>query len=220
MSSPVTEKLKIRPDTILLALNPPPDFRRVLGELPSGTLIDSKASDYDQIHWFVLNKAQLEKELSKVLKMLRPGILVWVYYPKVSSSVQTDLSRDKGWDKLLKEDNKLTWINLISFDDTWSAFGFRAKTEADKKKTAKPAAPKEISKWADPSTREVKIPEDLLMAFKKDKKAFEFFKGLSYSNKKEYIEWIVTAKKQDTRDDRVAATVEKLDKEWKNPRNL
>src|SRR6478672_9903164 len=140
MSSPVTEKLKIRPDTILLALNPPPDFRRVLGELPSGTLIDSKASDYDQIHWFVLNKAQLEKELSKVLKMLRPGILVWVYYPKVSSSVQTDLSRDKGWDKLLKEDNKLTWINLISFDETWSAFGFRAKTEADKKKAAKPAA--------------------------------------------------------------------------------
>ncbi|RYF90014.1 MAG: antitermination protein NusB, partial [Chitinophagaceae bacterium] len=47
-----------------------------------------------------------------------------------------------------------------------------------------------------------------------------FFDSLSFTNKKEYIEWIVTAKREETRTERIAGTIERLAKKWKNPRNL
>src|SRR5688572_25460848 len=157
--------------------------------------------------------------MSKVLKLLRPGIIAWVYYPKGSSKIQTDLTRDKGWDCLLSEGDKLTWISLISFDDTWSVFGFRAKTEADKKKESKPNV-REIFNWVDPKTKEVKLPNDLAASFKKNKKEAAAFDSLSFTNKKEYIEWIVMAKREQTRAERIKGTIERLGKGWKNPRNM
>ena len=49
----------------------------------------------------------MEKQMSKVMKLLKPGVIVWVYYPKGTSKLQTDLNRDKGWDCLLAEGDKL-----------------------------------------------------------------------------------------------------------------
>ncbi len=204
----------------MLTLHAPPDFKKGLKGLPAGVQISDTGKTCDQVHWFVLNRKQMEKEMSQVMKLLKPGVTVWVYYPKVSSKIQTDLTRDKGWDCLLAESDKLTWINLISFNETWSVFGFRAKTEADKKKEAKPKTEREIFNWVNPTTKEVKLPEDLSAVLKKNKKEAAFFATLSFTNKKEYIEWIVTAKREETRDERVRGTIERLGKQWKNPRNL
>ncbi|MBL7720925.1 MAG: YdeI/OmpD-associated family protein, partial [Chitinophagaceae bacterium] len=55
---------------------------------------------------------------------------------------------------------------------------------------------------------------------KKNKKEAAYFETLSFTNKKEYIEWIVTAKREETRAERVKGTIERLGKQWKNPRNL
>ena len=133
--------------------------------------------------------------------------------------VQTDLTRDKGWDCLLAEGDKLTWISLMSFDGTWSVFGFRAKNDADRKKEAKPKTAREIFNWVDPKTKEVKLPDDLASVLKKNKKGASFFDKLSFTNKKEYIEWIVTAKTEETRNERIKGTMERLGKGWKNPAN-
>jgi hypothetical protein len=219
MSMTVSQKLKIKEGDILLTINAPTDFKKELGDLPPNVLVHSVGKEYTQIHWFVMNRAQLEKELTKVLKQLKPGITVWVYYPKGSSKVQTDLTRDKGWDSLLSEGNKLTWISLVSFNDTWSVFGFRAKTEADKKKDVKPKEPREIFKWVNAATKEVTIPDDLAKSFKKNKDAQSIFDALAFSHKKEYIEWILTAKREETREKRITETIERLEKGWKNPAN-
>ncbi len=219
MANSVADKLKIKTGDILLSLNAPPNFKRDLGELPEDVSVTLMGKTYNQIHWFVMNKAQLEKELSKVLKMLQSEILVWVYYPKGTGNMQTDLTRDKGWDSLLSETKKLTWISLISFDDNWSAFGFRAKTEADKKKDAKPKV-REIFNWVNPTTKEVKLPDDLAEGLKAHKKQNEFFKNLSFTNKKEYIEWVITAKQAKTRAERITESIDRMSKGWKNPRNL
>ena len=159
----------------------------------------------------MLNRAQLEKEMSNVMKLVKPDVTVWVYYPKGSSKIQTDLTRDKGWDCLLAEGDKLTWISLISFDETWSVFGFRAKTEADKKKEAKPKEVREIFNWVNPATKEVRLPEDVASALKKNKSLLDYFNKLAFTHKKEYIEWIVTAKKEETRKKRVEGMMEKLE---------
>jgi hypothetical protein len=219
MAKSISQKLWIKEKYTLLTLNAPADFKKGLTELPPGVKIITSGKDYDQVHWFVFNKAQLEKEMSKVMKLVKNEVIVWVYYPKGTSKIQTDLTRDKGWDGLLSESDKLTWISLISFDDTWSVFGFRAKTEADKKKEVKPKV-REIFNWVDPKTKKVKLPDDLAAALKKNKKEAAAFDSLSFTNKKEYIEWIVTAKREETRMERINGTIERLSKGWKNPRNM
>ncbi|MFN2438862.1 MAG: YdeI/OmpD-associated family protein, partial [Chitinophagaceae bacterium] len=123
-----------------------------------------------------------------------------------------------GWDALLKHE-ELQWISLIAFDETWSAFGFRIKTEADRKKDAKPKV-REIFNYIDPAKKLVRLPDDLSVAFEKNKKAKLLFDALSFTNKKEYVEWIVTAKREETRNDRVKGTIQRLEKGWKNPRNM
>ncbi len=220
MATSVAGKLRIKPGYTLLTLHAPADFKKGLTGLPAGVKITDSGKQYNQVHWFVQHRAQLEKEMSRVMKLVKPEVTVWVYYPKGTSKIQTDLTRDKGWDCLLAEGDKLTWISLISFNDTWSVFGFRAKTDADKKKEAKPAAPREIFNWVNPQTKEVKLPDDLAAALQKNKKEAAYFESLSFTNKKEYIEWIVTAKREETRLERIKGTVERLGKQWKNPGNL
>ena len=225
MANSISNKLKIKEKYTLLTINAPAFFKKALQGLPAGVKITDSGKDpiaigYNQVHWFVFNKARMEKEMSKVLKLLKPEVIVWVYYPKGTSKLQTDLTRDKGWDCLLAEGDKLTWISLISFDDTWSVFGFRPKTEADKKKEAKPVAPREIYNWVNPQTKEVKLPDDLAAALKKNKRQSDFFNALSFTNKKEYIERIVTAKRENTRSERIKETIERLGKGGRNPANI
>jgi hypothetical protein len=218
MPTTTAQKLKIKEGFTLLTINAPSNFRKSIGKLPSGVKISTDAKNCDQVHWFVLNKAQMDKELNKVLKLIKDNVILWIYYPKGTSKLQTDLTRDKGWDDLLKHD-ELAWINLISFDDTWSTFGSRLKTKADKKREEKPRE-RPIFDYVDPVTKSVRLPGDLAAAFKKNNKQEDFFNTLSFTNKKEYIEWIVTAKRAETRNERVEGTVERLVKGWKNPRNL
>ena len=220
MANSIADKLKLKQGYNLLTIHAPDNFKKGLGSLPAGIKISDNTKTYDQVHWFVLNRTQLEKEMSRLMKLLKPEVIVWVYYPKGTSKIQTDLTRDKGWDCLLSEGDKLTWISLISFDETWSVFGFRAKNEADQKKEAKPKEEKEIFKWVNPQTKEIKLPEDFTAILKKNKKQADFFNELSFTNKKEYIEWIVTAKREETRNKRLNGAIERLGKGWKNPRNI
>ncbi|MCG2613573.1 YdeI/OmpD-associated family protein [Terrimonas sp. NA20] len=219
MVTPLFKKLRIQENDTLLTINAPSYFKKSFPELPSGVSISTTAKNFNQVHWFVKDRSQMEKELGKVLKLIKDNVTIWAYYPKGSSGIQTDLTRDKGWDKLLAEDEKLTWVSLISFNDTWSVFGFRPKTTSDKKKKAAKPAQREIFNWVKTETKEVKLPGELSAAFKKNRAQAAFFETLSFTNKKEYIEWIVTAKREETKAERVAGTIERLGKKWKNPAN-
>src|ERR1043166_7239677 len=218
MPTTTAQKLKIKEGFTLLTINAPTEFKKNMGPLPAGVKIFPDTKNFNQVHWFVMNKAQMDKELSKIIQLIKGEVLLWIYYPKGTSKLQTDLTRDKGWDNLLKHD-ELTWISLISFDDTWSTFGSRLKTQSDKKRKEKPKQ-RPIFDYVDPKTKSVRLPDDLAAIFKKNKQHEEFFNTLSFTNKKEYIEWIVTAKREETRHERVRGTIERLKKNWKNPRNI
>ena len=217
MATSTAQKLKIKENFSLLTINAPADFKKNIGELPKGVKISNDSKNFDQVHWFVMNKAQMDKELTKVLKLMKDDVILWIYYPKGTSKLQTDLTRDKGWDNLLKHD-ELGWISLISFDDTWSTFGSRLKTETDKKREEKPRE-RPIFDYVDPKTKSVRLPDDLSAVLRKNKIQEDFFNTLSFTNKKEYIEWIITAKREETRTERVRGALGRLAKEWKNPRN-
>jgi len=218
MALSLAQKLRIKENMKLLTVNAPDEEASHLRSLLNNLEVSSKLKEYDQIHWFVKTKSEMEKGLKKILAALKPGVVCWIYYPKGTSSIHTDLTRDKGWESLLIH-SELQWLSLISFDDTWSSFGMRIQTDDDKKKDAKPAV-RLIFNYVDPAKKTVKLPDDLAAAIKKSKKASMYFETLSFTNKKEYIEWIVTAKRDETRKERVQGTIERLEKNWKNPRNL
>ena len=54
------------------------------------------------------------------------------------------------------------------------------------------------------------IPVELQQLFNKNKKAAEFFQSLAFSHRREYVEWILSAKRDDTKQKRLEATMEKL----------
>jgi len=54
---------------------------------------------------------------------------------------------------------------------------------------------------------ELVIPDELRAALKKNKKAQATFEDFSYSHKKEYVEWIAEAKREETRTKRLATAL-------------
>jgi len=210
------QKLKVKEGNAIVVINAPPDYKKSLGSLPPGAKITGTGKSINQAHWFVKDKSQMEKELKKVLPLIKGDVMCWLFYPKGTSKIQTDLNRDSVWTIL--QGKKVQMINLISFDDTWSAFAMRQKTEAHKKK--KEASKKRpVFDYINPLTKTVRLPDDFAAELKKNKKQEAFFNTLSFTNKKEYIEWIVTAKREETRNQRVKGSIERLGKEWKSPSN-
>ncbi|KGN42654.1 YdeI/OmpD-associated family protein [Knoellia aerolata] len=56
--------------------------------------------------------------------------------------------------------------------------------------------------------RTVEVPDDLAAALAADPVADATFASLAYTHRKEYVRWVVEAKRDETRADRIARTVE------------
>ncbi len=71
--------------------------------------------------------------------------------------------------------------------------------------------------------KELVVPDYFLKVMKKNKKAFQTFDSFSYSNKKEYVEWITEAKTEETRAKRMETAVEWMaegkPRNWKYMKN-
>ena len=65
---------------------------------------------------------------------------------------------------------------------------------------------------ADTEERVVEIPVELKKAFKAEKEAKAAFDKLSYTHQREYVMWINEAKRDETRQGRIAKTIEMLKK--------
>ncbi len=61
-----------------------------------------------------------------------------------------------------------------------------------------------------PKDRTVSVPDDLAALLKKNAEARAAFEGFSYSKRKEYVDWIVEAKREETRAKRLATAMAQL----------
>ena len=119
--SDLARKIKLKPGSKAAVIHAPENY---LQELQHDTEISTALrGKFDWIQIFVKNKAELDVLAFKAASALKPESILWITFPKGSSKVQTDLTRDKGWEALQGVD--LKWINLISIDETWSAFSLR-----------------------------------------------------------------------------------------------
>jgi len=137
--SPLAKKMKLDSAKRAAIISAPKGYPDSLKPLPKELeLLRELKGRFDWIQIFVTNKAEFDALLPKALKALRPQSRLWVSFPKGSSKLQTDLTRDKGWDSLRGVD--LKWVNLISVNDTWSAFNLRSY---------KPGEEKQAVPWTD-----------------------------------------------------------------------
>ena len=61
-----------------------------------------------------------------------------------------------------------------------------------------------------PDNEPLEIPEEMILCIKDEPAAWQFFKSLSESEQKFYVTWIYSAKKTDTKINRMAKTVNRL----------
>ena len=124
----LAHKLKLKPGTFAAILNMPAGYLIELAPVRV-TIEYSLNSKYDWIQVFVKSKAELDTLFPALIAALKPDSILWISFPKGSSGVQTDLSRDKGWEQV----EGLKWLNLVSVNLTWSAFSLRPYKPGEKK---------------------------------------------------------------------------------------
>jgi hypothetical protein len=132
--SALSKKLKIRPNLRVAVIEMPKGYLKELQPFPEGVeVVQRLVGKFDWIQVFARNQKSLEKLFPKALRILHPEGLIWVSFPKGTSPIQTDLTRDRGWDVV--KNSELKWINLISINDTWSAFSLRPFKEGEPRQT-------------------------------------------------------------------------------------
>jgi len=69
----------------------------------------------------------------------------------------------------------------------------------------------------DTEERIVDVPVDFEKLMKKEPSVFEYFNSLAFTHKKEYVRWIVEAKREETRNKRLSKAIEMLKARIKTP---
>lgn len=122
--TPLAKRLRIKPGHRVLILNAPDSYTEALDPLPDEVELSvSPDGAFDCVHLFVKDKAELDRLAPTALESVKRDGLFWVSWPKRSSKVKTDITRDTGWETI----SGAGWAGIatVSVDETWSAIRFR-----------------------------------------------------------------------------------------------
>lgn len=129
--STLAKKMKLKANSKAAVINAPENYVDMLKH--DTALSPTLNGKFDWIQIFVRNRTELESLAPKAARALRPESMLWISFPKATSKIQTDLTRDKGWESLQTLD--LKWLTLVSVTETWSAFALRPYKEGEKKQS-------------------------------------------------------------------------------------
>ena len=209
----VVEKLQIKDEKNLLIQGLPSTIEKQFAKLSFSKNVTPllKVRKIDLALVFAISHNQLTDILRDIIPALHADSKLWIAYPKVSSKIVSDLSRDCDW-QCTKMHN-LDCVRMIALDNVWCAMRFK-KADTIKRSTVSSSIAIEGINFEE---RTITAPEELESLFNKNKKAKSFFETLSFTNKKEYIVWITGAKKEETKQARLEATIQKLNTGKRNP---
>ena len=123
MPTTLAQKLQIKAGK-LIVLNAPKGYAELLAkELKDLTISTRAAGQAEAVLLFVNSLAEVAERTPKAGKLVKPGGMLWIAYPKGTSKVKTDVNRDKLWAAVLP----LGWqpIRQIALDEVWSALRFK-----------------------------------------------------------------------------------------------
>jgi CheY-like chemotaxis protein len=126
--TPLPKKLGIKPNSDLLLLGAPAGFESVLGELPEGVRIRSRAAGKpDLTLWFVTSRKQLERDIKRMLPLAESGG-VWIVWPKKTSALATDVSEPDV--RRVGLAAGLVDYKICAVDADWSGLKFAPRRKA------------------------------------------------------------------------------------------
>jgi len=212
----LAQKLLVKPGKKWLVHNPLDNFDQLIGQLPEGAQVSpTPDGHFDGILLFVNAKAALVESLTVIKPLLTPDTIFWVSYPKKSSGIASDLKMG-DWDELYQLG--LQGVASIAVTDQWAGSRFRPIGQAKISGMANAEIKgNDYANYIDVERKIITLPDDLKQVLEQTPDAYRFYEQLSYSNRKEYVLWILTAKQEKTRQERLAKGVEKLLAGKKNP---
>jgi hypothetical protein len=213
-SQSLLEKLQLNDEKNLLLQGLPLSIEKQFIKLSFSKnvtpLLKSKKIDFALI--FAFSQKQLKEILKEVIPALHKDAKFWIAYPKASSKIASDLCRDASWDCI--EAHGYETVRMIAVDNLWSAIRFKQPEEAPNKAASFSSV--NPAPGVDYAKRTIEIPLELQQLLDKNKTAASFFEGLAFTHKREYVEWIISAKREETKAKRLETTMEKLIAQKKN----
>ena len=215
--NPLAKKLQVKPSKHWLLFNAPNNYLTSLEPLPEGTTISYDAQgSFDGVQLFVKNSVELAESLKIVVPTLRPDTILWIIYPKKSSGIESDLEMMKSWDEMDKYG--LGGVAAAAVNETWTALRFKPKELTKTSDTCNSEIKQnEYSAYIDVDNKIVRLPDEIKTVLQETPQALANYEKLSYSNRKEYVLWVITAKQDKTRYERKIKLIEKLLEGKKNP---
>jgi len=215
--SPIAKKLQIKPGKSWLFYNAPDNYLAALEPLPNDvTATFNPGGNIDGVQMFVVDSADLAKSLLVVAPLLKPDTVIWATYPKKASSIKTDLEMTKSWDETAKYG--LRTVAAVGIDDNWTAIRLRPEEQTKVSEFCNEEIEKnDHSQYIDLANRKIIPPPDMRAVLAKSTAAMTFFDALSFTNKKEYVVWILSAKQEKTKNERLEKLTGKLLGGKKNP---
>jgi hypothetical protein len=213
----LNKKLQVKPGTNWLLYNAPGNYLPNIEPLPDGVTISYDTTDvFNGIQLFIKNSTELADSLTVIQPLLKPDTIFWVTYPKKSSGIKTDLEMMGNWDALNQLGLRI--VTSISVDETWTALRFKPVEHTKVSEGRNEAVRKnEYGEYIDVDNKQITLPPVIKEKLEQTPQSLAFYQQLSYSNKKEYVLWILTAKQEKTREERLDKMVEKLLGGKKNP---
>lgn len=215
MENSILKKLQIKPDFKVKVINEPKNFSSIIGDIPADVeILSNDKKEFDGLLIFAITKTDLLSALKT--ESIGPKIICWIFYPKAKSKLTSDLNLMQSWEDL--KTFNLTPCGSAAIDETWTALRIKPETEMKRSGLGNTEIAKsEYGNYIDVANKIITLPEDLEKELKNEVSAFDFYQSLSYSNRKEYVLWVLSAKQEKTRLDRIKKTVEKLNAGKKNP---
>lgn len=126
--TPLAQKLGIKAGERVVAMGVPPGYRKLLSPLPrSVSFTKQVAAGATFVHLFVSERKTLEKELSRLRKLILDAGTIWVSWPKKSSGVATDVTEDVIRDVALPFG--FVDVKVCAVDETWSGLKLMIRRE-------------------------------------------------------------------------------------------
>ena len=112
---PVAERLQVKGDRRLAVIGASAALKKTI----SAGKARGDAAKADVVLLFAADRKSLDRGLPKLLKTMSPEAIFWIAYPKLSSRLAADLSRDII--HALAPGYGLDTVSQIAIDDDWSA---------------------------------------------------------------------------------------------------
>ena len=206
----ILEKLQLKEEKNILIQGLPSSVEKQFAKLSYNKnltpLLKTIKIDFALI--FAINQLQLNNILKEVFSALHTESKLWIAYPKTTSKIVSDLNRDASWEILSKNDYEA--VRQVTLDHVWIAMRFKKLDQIPNRNRTFVEFKAANIKIDDFEKRLIALPIELDKLFAAHEEAREFFTSLSILHQKEYLSWIQGAKKEETKQKRLEATLEKL----------